>query len=125
MLTATPTLAAGVNLPARRVIVRHHYIARQDNLIDRTRYGQMAGRAGRAGLDTRGEAILMCPSSALAAQLGQVLHCVGSPLQSCLGEGRAGMRQVLLEGVATGEGWEPAGERQGRLGGLEVPQHAW
>ena len=64
-IVATPTLAAGINLPARRVIVR-----------DTTRYGsnygnapisvmevkQMCGRAGRPGYDPYGEAVLVAKS---------------------------------------------------------------
>lgn len=57
MLTATSTLAAGVNLPARRVIFRQPRIGR--DFIDGTRYRQMAGRAGRTGIDTKGESVCL------------------------------------------------------------------
>lgn len=57
VLVATSTVATGVNLPAQRVIIRDHWIARAANWLDASRLRQMAGRAGRAGMDTKGECI--------------------------------------------------------------------
>ena len=53
-ISSTPTLAAGLNLPARRVIVRDYqrYDVRTGmNKIPVMEYRQMAGRAGRPRLD--------------------------------------------------------------------------
>lgn len=60
-IVATPTLAAGINLPARRVVVRDTY--RYDNganvPISVMEVKQMCGRAGRPGYDPYGEAVLV------------------------------------------------------------------
>ncbi|MBI4393772.1 MAG: DEAD/DEAH box helicase [Euryarchaeota archaeon] len=59
-LTATPTLAAGVNLPARRVVIRDlwRYDSETGNRpIPVLEYKQMVGRAGRPRYDKFGEAI--------------------------------------------------------------------
>lgn len=60
IIVATPTLAAGVNLPARRVIIKSLY--RYDGYsrkIKVSEFKQMAGRAGRPGLDEVGDAIVV------------------------------------------------------------------
>ncbi|MEI7649188.1 MAG: DEAD/DEAH box helicase, partial [Methanomicrobiales archaeon] len=61
-ISSTPTLAAGLNLPARRVIVRDYlrFSAGEGMLpIPASEYHQMAGRAGRPRLDPYGEAVLI------------------------------------------------------------------
>ena len=58
-VSATPTLAAGVNLPAFRVIIRDlkRYTGSGMDFIPVLEYEQMTGRAGRPKYDDRGEAI--------------------------------------------------------------------
>lgn len=65
VIVATPTLAAGVNLPARRVIIRDYKRFEQDRgsyPIPVLEYKQMAGRAGRPKYDKYGEAVLYARS---------------------------------------------------------------
>uniref|UniRef100_A0A1D1ZW21 DNA polymerase theta n=2 Tax=Auxenochlorella protothecoides TaxID=3075 RepID=A0A1D1ZW21_AUXPR len=57
VLTATSTLAAGINLPAQRVILRSFH--QGPGPVRRAQYLQMVGRAGRAGLAQTGESFLM------------------------------------------------------------------
>lgn len=102
VLCATSTLAAGVNLPARRVIFRHPYVGTAANLLDPTKYRQMAGRAGRAGIDTEGEAFLLVLRDAGATKLQALMRAGPTPIESCLTEDRKGMKRAMLEVVASG-----------------------
>ena len=59
IVVATPTLAAGINMPARRVVVyTRRFESSQWTRISIAEYKQMAGRAGRPQYDPYGEAII-------------------------------------------------------------------
>ena len=65
LISSTPTLAAGLNLPARRVIIRSYRRYSSEGgmqPIPVLEYKQMAGRAGRPRLDPYGEAVLLAKS---------------------------------------------------------------
>lgn len=69
VISSTPTLAAGLNLPARRVIIRD-YLRFKGGVgmapIPVREYRQMAGRAGRPHLDPYGEAVLIAKGPEVA-----------------------------------------------------------
>ncbi|KOX75679.1 DNA polymerase theta [Melipona quadrifasciata] len=97
VLVATSTLSSGVNLPARRVIIRSPKFA--GKLLDSLTYRQMIGRAGRMGKDTAGESILVCsPTEQKAAET--LLSASLKPIESCL-ENLTPMIRALLEAIAS------------------------
>jgi helicase len=71
-ISSTPTLAAGLNLPARRVIIRDYnrFTAGEGmQPIPASEYHQMAGRAGRPRLDPYGEAVLIAKDQGQVEEL--------------------------------------------------------
>jgi len=64
MISCTPTLAAGINLPARKVIIRDikRYTGNGMDYIPVLEYMQMVGRAGRPKYDKVGYSLLLSAS---------------------------------------------------------------
>jgi len=74
-ISSTPTLAAGLNLPARRVIIRDYLrFTSGEGMqpIPASEYHQMAGRAGRPRLDPYGEAVLIAKDE---GQIEELFEC--------------------------------------------------
>ena len=112
LLAATPTLAIGVNLPARRVVVAD--MTRYDSErggnaeISVLEYRQMAGRAGRPQYDDHGETVMIPPPSASAQDfLEHYTKEPPEPIESRLSD-EASMRSHTLATVATGSGTSKA-----------------
>jgi helicase len=86
LLTTTPTLAAGVNLPARRVILAS--VFRYDSEyggnmpISILEYKQICGRAGRPRYDTFGEAIIIADAKVNAEEIYDH-YILGTPEPIC------------------------------------------
>jgi helicase len=105
VISATPTLAAGLNLPARRVIIKGYrrYDANSGlTPIPVLEYKQMAGRAGRPRLDPYGESVLIAKTYDELEELMQryVLASVEN-IWSKLGSENA-LRTHILSTIATG-----------------------
>lgn len=104
-IVATPTLAAGINLPARRVIVRD--TTRFENggsvPIPVMEVKQMCGRAGRPGYDPYGEAVLVAKNHRDADHLREdYIERDTERVQSQLFNGNV-IRTHILGVLATGD----------------------
>ncbi|MBC2698688.1 MAG: ATP-dependent DNA helicase [ANME-2 cluster archaeon] len=105
VLSSTPTLAAGLNMPARRVIIKS-YRRYDPNYgmvpIPVLEYKQMAGRAGRPGLDPYGESVLISKSDEeMEVLIEQYVNNNAEDIYSKLGTESA-LRTHILSIVSTG-----------------------
>ena len=106
-LCATPTLAAGVNLPARRVLIRDlkRFEDGMSRLLPVMEVRQMLGRAGRPRYDPVGEAWLACkggdPRQVADDIADRYIHGPVEDISSKLAAEPA-MRFHLLSSIATG-----------------------
>ena len=105
-LCATPTLAAGVNLPAKRVIIRD--LTRWDSSFQSNQplpvleIQQMLGRAGRPGFDVDGEGVLIAKNEEQKTQIIETyFEGETEPVLSRLGSEPA-LRTHLLSLISSG-----------------------
>ncbi|ELY59128.1 ski2-like helicase [Natronococcus amylolyticus DSM 10524] len=124
VISATPTLAAGVNTPARRVIVRdwRRFDPTAGGMapLDVLEVHQMMGRAGRPGLDPYGEAVLLAKSHDESEELfDRYIWAEPEPVRSKLAAEPA-LRTHVLATIASGF----ARTREGLLEFLEATLYA-
>lgn len=85
LLFATETFAMGVNMPARTVIFDSvkKFNGKETRPLEPAEYTQMAGRAGRRGLDKSGTVILICKQDVpIAGQLNAMILGKSKKLES-------------------------------------------
>lgn len=97
VIVATCSLAAGINLPARRVILQGARMGR--DFVGPAMLRQMRGRAGRKGKDEIGESYICCQREELE-EIEQLLEADIPPIQSCLTPEKRGIKRALLEVIA-------------------------
>ncbi|MCE8426786.1 MAG: ATP-dependent DNA helicase [Candidatus Methanoperedens sp.] len=105
VIAATPTLAAGLNLPARRVIIkgyRRYDVNFGQTPIPVLEYKQMAGRAGRPHLDPYGESVLIAKTlDEMEELMRQYVLSDVEKIWSKLGSENA-LRTHILSTIVTG-----------------------
>ena len=124
VVSATPTLAAGVNTPSRRVVVRdwRRYDGTAGGMqpLSVLEVHQMMGRAGRPGRDPYGEALLLANShDELDELFERYVWADPEPVESKLAAEPA-LRTHILATVASGF----ANSREGLLEFLERTLYA-
>ncbi|KTG18804.1 DEAD/DEAH box helicase [Haloferax profundi] len=103
VICATPTLAAGVNVPARRVVIRDQKRYTGDSMawIPVLDVHQMCGRAGRPHLDPYGEAVLVGDESVRDELVERYVTADAEAVDSQFADPEA-LRTHVLSVVASG-----------------------
>ena len=106
LLAATPTLAAGVNLPARRVVIssinRYNSKYGGNKPISVLEYKQLCGRAGRPQYDEFGEAIIVGNSNSTEL-IDYYVNGEPEPIESKITDDKS-LRTHVLSLIATHPG---------------------
>ena len=107
IVASTPTLAAGVNLPSFRVVIKGHKMFKRGSgsqPISVIRYRPQAGRAGRIAYDEQGESVLMAANTQELKELWtRYIEGEVEPVTSKLSV-RPVLRMHILGLVATSNG---------------------
>ncbi len=106
LLSSTPTLAAGVNLPARRVVIsnvnRYNAKVGANRPISILEYKQLCGRAGRPQYDDYGESIIVGNGNT-DDLIDYYIHGEPEPIESKITDDKS-LRTHLLSVIVTNPG---------------------
>ncbi len=107
LICSTPTLAAGVNLPARRVIIssisRYDVKEGANKPISVLEYKQLCGRAGRPQYDDFGEAIMVAGNFIADELIDYYIRGEPEPIESKIGSDKS-LRIHVLSVIVTNPG---------------------
>ncbi len=84
VVAATETLALGINMPARTVVIESlsKYNGESHELLKPSNYTQLTGRAGRRGIDTEGTAVVLFTPYVPFDQVAAIAEKGSNPLRS-------------------------------------------
>ena len=106
LISSTPTLAAGINLPARRVVIstinRYNSRVGANRPISILEYKQLCGRAGRPQYDEYGEAIIIGNSNG-SELIDYYVNGEPEPIESKITEDKS-LRTHVLSVIVTNPG---------------------
>ncbi len=107
LISSTPTLAAGVNLPARRVVIssisRYDAKSGTNKSISVLEYKQLCGRAGRPQYDDHGESIIVAGSFDASDLVDYYVNGEPEPIESKITDDRS-LRTHVLSVIVTNPG---------------------
>ena len=110
LVSSTPTLAAGVNLPARRVVIstvnRYDFKEGYNKPISVLEYKQLSGRAGRPQYDDYGESIVVTGTTNSTREIMRsYVKAKPEPIQSQITNEKS-LRIHVLSVIATNPGFK-------------------
>ena len=107
LISSTPTLAAGVNLPARRVVIssisRYDAKSGANKSISVLEYKQLCGRAGRPQYDDHGESIIVAGGFDASDLVDCYVNGEPEPIESKMADDRS-LRTHVLSIIVTNPG---------------------
>ena len=103
VIFCTSTLAAGVNLPAKRVIIAG--LRQGISNLTSIMYKQMVGRAGRYGFDTEADSYIVIPKNRAYVDRKEVLALLKKEnleyIKSSFSNEKQGLARIILDSIGT------------------------